>query len=1532
MKKTLASILSLTLFLGMLGWVLLPSASGDATKQYAGIGDYTVQLDADPTTNTVPAEFGTTAANGKVWTDKSVVVREDHFEVTLSALAQEYISENEGAASASTAADVVMILDLSASMENSDNKITIGTTSVTRTKAMVKAVNEATEIMMEANPQNRILIYTYQSDSNGTKPVIKEFLPLGHYSNTNWTNEEAFFGNEGKYFNYVTSGGIQTHSKLKKDGATFTQKTFNTSYGTCTQHGILKGIQALIDAIGKETKSVDRKPYVLLFTDGAPGNAAKTWYDTTSTTCSFTHQNSGSAEITATTLLSAALMKDRLNAAYQAYNGKAQGIEWFNIGLGVENLNQSKLFLQPANITADTTTDGQNIRKNISTYTSGNYANYSHYATNYIYTVDSYLVDTGEGLQQAFGTLADRIEEETKTITFPILSTEGAASDLIFTDTMGEGMMVSGIALHPTASTTVYGIANGNTYSFAGFDLTVTLSLDSQGRQVLQWNIPADEVAIFSFADRKNPTNGEYTSAEPLQLTYQVSIASEQDYAEQVTYSNHSATAQFSIASDNIYYYETDGTLKTAPFAAQAKVSNPSQTDANAVSYSTSPIQNGTAITATFGNNGRLAPAALLEKQAENALIAPGSDVDFELKITNKSDHALSNVVITDILPEAMTYRTGSVQNASVSTNGAELTFTVPHIDAGASLSVTYQATLSSDVEHGSTHTNLAAITRINEVDIYGPVSEQSTITAHHTHRVLYSWSGDIPQGQTLPSDENLYTPGAYYEIDPTYTDQSIVEKKDAFGNVTDRWSFSGWTDPNQRLMGSADVTVSGYWTHQIFSIPAHKVIYKWSGEIPAGKTLPTDGNSYVKNQPYPVDSTYGAGTTIPTTDTFGNINGRYTFSGWLDPNNAIMGEQDVTIHGIWEYTTQTIPTHRVLYKWSGDIPAGEILPTDGNSYVKNQPYTVDGNYSSATEIETKDPFGNVNGKYTFSGWTDPNNGVMGEADITIAGIWSYQSIPVPDHQVIYSWSGEIPPDVVLPTDGNRYVFNQFYSVNATHTSATVIETTDTFGNVNGKYTFSGWTDPNSGIMKDQDVLIEGVWNYQTIPVPTHKVIYEWSGDIPAGETLPTDPHSYVKNQSYTIDSTYTAQTMIEAKDAFGNINGKYTFSGWSDPNNGVMGEDDITVRGVWSYQSIPVPAHRVLYEWSGEIPAGETLPTDPHSYVKNQPYAVDASYTAATVIPTFDAYGNLSGRYTFSGWTDPNNGVMGDEDITLRGVWAYEAIAVPAHKVLYEWSGEIPAGPTLPTDSNSYVKNQPYAVDTAYTAQTMIETKDAFGNVNGKYTFSGWEDPNNAVMGDADVLIQGVWTYQSVIVPAHRVLYEWEGSIPPEAVLPIDEKVYVPNQSYTIDTTYSAQTMIETKDTYGNVNGIYSFSGWTDPNDGIMGDEDITIRGIWVYEALDPTIFPDPEIPPEEITPDQNPLPEDEQPLPDEEQPPTENPEQQPPIAVPDEEHPTEDESKPQESPNPSTGDVPIELFFLIWLSSAAALILLTALRRKMK
>jgi hypothetical protein len=89
----------------LLGLLTVPSvrALNIPEGTFAGLGKYTAHLMADPTTAEPPAEFGSASANGKVWVDKSVTVNQDHFEVTLSALAQEYISTSGTTTTASTA-------------------------------------------------------------------------------------------------------------------------------------------------------------------------------------------------------------------------------------------------------------------------------------------------------------------------------------------------------------------------------------------------------------------------------------------------------------------------------------------------------------------------------------------------------------------------------------------------------------------------------------------------------------------------------------------------------------------------------------------------------------------------------------------------------------------------------------------------------------------------------------------------------------------------------------------------------------------------------------------------------------------------------------------------------------------------------------------------------------------------------------------------------------------------------------------------------------------------------------------------------------------------------------------------------------------------------------------------------------------------------------------------------------------------------------------------------------------------------------
>ena len=372
---------------------------------------------------------------------------------------------------------------------------------------------------------------------------------------------------------------------------------------------------------------------------------------------------------------------------------------------------------------------------------------------------------------------------------------------------------------------------------------------------------------------------------------------------------------------------------------------------------------------------------------------------------------------------------------------------------------------------------------------------------------------------------------------------------------------------------------------------------------------------------------------------------------------------------------------------------------------------------------------------------------------------------------------------------------------------------------------------------KDGNVLGESLDKSPQLPVTGHSITYSWSG-APTGENVPVDNNVYVKGQSYTVDSKYTQNTLVTTKDTYGNVTGIYTFSGW-DTANGTMGNSDLTIKGSWKYDEQQVATHHVIYDWgTNNIPPNVSLPKDGNNYVKGQSYTVDTTYTDKTKIYEEDEYNNIIGVYTFSGWTDAGNGKMGDSDAMITGEWHYKAVEVAKHGITYAWSGDVPETVTLPIDSNTYVKGQPYEVDKTFTAGHTINETDAHGNVIGTYTFSGWNDPNNGVMGDSDITITGTWTYKGQTIPTHKITYDWgTENVPAGETLPVDETSYVKNQPYKVDKTFTKGYEIKIMDDHNNLVGVYVFSGW-DTEDGIMGDNDLTIKGSWKYDKINPETF----------------------------------------------------------------------------------------------
>ncbi len=240
------------------------------------------------------------------------------------------------------------------------------------------------------------------------------------------------------------------------------------------------------------------------------------------------------------------------------------------------------------------------------------------------------------------------------------------------------------------------------------------------------------------------------------------------------------------------------------------------------------------------------------------------------------------------------------------------------------------------------------------------------------------------------------------------------------------------------------------------------------------------------------------------------------------------------------------------------------------------------------------------------------------------------------------------------------------------------IDSNATF-NESGLYDTNNTTDTKAGLKNDEGYFDNAELNDSpNVYVGVHKVTYEWTGDnIPEDEELPAAITGLVNGQSYTVDSTYHAGYTVNSEDEYGNVNGTYTFSGWK-LNDAVvtgeqkMGDADVTLIGEWTYEEQAVATHKVTYDWGTEnVPNGVTLPEDETSYVKGQPYEVDDTYTSETTVNSYDENGNMNGVYTFSGWTDPNNGTMGEADVIIDGSWNWSPASMTVDKVLTSINGE---------------------------------------------------------------------------------------------------------------------------------------------------------------------------------------------------------------------------------------------------------------------
>ncbi len=1508
---------------------------------YYGKDNYVYELSADPDTGTVPSGFGTAAYNGKIWTDKSVAVNTagTGFDVNLKALAQEYVSTASSARTQETLADVLFILDFTTSMNGNDVKTTSGGTE-TRIEALVDAFNQAADIIC-ANGKNRISVYGFGGNSNTTKTV--QMLTKGNYEP----------GKNGDYLTVdITTGRnptytVKTAEGLKKDGAAATSMSQSLINYTSTQYGIANSATGFISDIGADTSTAARKPYVIFMTDGAATDGSKQ-YDNTAANIrnpnntyklTTTEYTNGTAQIAAAAILTANVWKDKIQAAYDTYNTKngheIKELDWFNIGLsiGTSNIN-ARAVVDPATLQGHTQStsanngDGQGKVKyymndlennsKVNSTTPKYYANddYLYYTHDYVY-----FCDTTTLLNSAFEDLARLVESESAAINIPIVTNEASgdvSSDMVFKDYVGKGMEANGFTITVNGSEAVTGNDDDSdgVYTFEGYETTVTVSNDGDN-QLVEWNLPAAELAMFTFKDRRNLNNGEYESATPSVLSYSVKLkdgVTLEDYADYSTVtnavtSNNGArtTVEYSIPGDNTYYFDVtnttdaegkivfdNSTLKTSVSENLNKTSNVTSTASAAKTYSYDARNSGTEdslcnVTGALGNNGKIKLILKTEKTVDKTESATNKTVTYTTTVTNFSDDD-HDVTLEDIFN-------------TTKTDTTTVTYQDGSVDGGDSTDIVKEVTVTGakdDVINGNDpivkFVDDYAVNYDEDEDTPKSNDELDVTIIEPRFKITYEWT-NAPSSATLPTDNNTYVETASFPVDSTYTSSSKVETKNSYGNVTERWTFSGWNSitidaqddaalTGEHKMPESDITIHGTWTYTSIIPDKYNITYVFEGDYPEGKSPAADSNYYEQNQPFGVsEAPY---SDVNDLDEYGNVKGVWSFDGWDDitidaqDGAALTGEHkmpasNITIHGTWTYTPQTINEYGVTYvfdKFTPDgtsFPSSETsVPTDANTYVNGQSYNV-ADEEAIADIPVYDEFGNKTGNWTFEGWykatkgtgtTEVIDGKIPDDDVVIHGEWKYTENTLNTYGVTYVFDSVTPEGKTipvgassqLPTDSKSYVNNEPFTEK---TGITDVPVYDEYNNKIGTWSFDGWYKVTKGTgtmevtnskIPDDDVVIHGKWRYTETTLDTYSVTYVFDSVTPSGKALPaeasnqlpTDSNSYVNNQPFTAASGITN---VPVFDEYDNQIGTWKFDGWykttkgtgeTEVTDGKIPADDVVIHGAWTYDEITLTKYKVTYVFDGEAPSEAVVPAVETGYVNNQPFGATKTYSD---ISDLDEYGNVKGVWSFEGWykttkdTDSSEytgSVIPASDVTIHGKWSYTQQEIGKHSVIWVFDGEAP-DETLPSAVTDLVNGQDIPADETFKTGDTHTDYTVYGNPEVIWTFDGWykttvntdnSEYTDSVMPDANLTIHGKWTKTPQTVEKYNVSYVFDGEAPEDAVPPTDSAEYENNQPYTV--ADDPETVTE-YDEYGNVTDVWTFEGWNKTTKNTADGEEYT-------------------------------------------------------------------------------------------------------------
>lgn len=583
-RRLLAMALSLVMLVG-----LFPTAAM-ATDDPGGGNSSSVSADTS-TLTTWEAVFGgdtlSTKDIGRIWTDKTV----SEENITLSGdIGSSVTIDKEtsadflvGLSALGSAADItdvtkvptdtVFVLDLSNNMWEDD-----------QINTMIQAANEALKTLLNANPQNRVAVVGYSTQSS-------VLLPLEHYESSS-----TFLTRD----NNTLKATAVVRGEIKESSF---ERLTNTSH-KYTQHGIYTGMQLLQSeeettaTVGGTT--VTRAPVMVLMAEGEAKYGSEKFIDPPEeATIEEVGQRATSRYAQSfVAAMTAAYMKEQVTAHY--YGDSGQSARVYTIGVDVDECDAPALayaYLDPAQTVPShfSATDGDKkdptaswalnyFKEKFNDYNTGGTAaihtgsydggnlgwketkitkndNENVTVSKFEYN-DQYYDVTDANWGTIFDQIADDVSNQAPTaptdVTEGAEGTGGESGKLVFTDQLGKYMKVTGTPTIVFAgkkyaakgspetkdNVTTYtfeGTVEGNpvygSASLSAIKLTVT---NGDEGQTLVWEIPANllplrTVKVQGDTDEQGETS--YTinldkNAYPIRLFYSVAKEDEHNWSE----------------------------------------------------------------------------------------------------------------------------------------------------------------------------------------------------------------------------------------------------------------------------------------------------------------------------------------------------------------------------------------------------------------------------------------------------------------------------------------------------------------------------------------------------------------------------------------------------------------------------------------------------------------------------------------------------------------------------------------------------------------------------------------------------------------------------------------------------------------------------------------------------------------------------------------------------------------------------------------------------------------------------------------